>query len=42
MKQKPEIQRGYMQFTYSGPGRTRKDITGVKFIPKPNGPIHLL
>ena len=42
MKQKPEIKRGYMQFTYSGPGRTRKDITGVKFIPKANGPIHLL
>lgn len=42
MKDKPHIQRGYMQFTYSGPGRTRSDISGVKFIPKADGPIHLL
>ena len=31
-----------MQFTYSGPGRSRKEISGVKFVPKANGPIHLL
>ena len=42
MKQKPNIQRGYMQFTYSGPGRTRNDISGVKFIPKADGPIYIL
>ena len=42
MKQKPNIQRGYMQFTYSGPGRTRKDISGVKFVPKADGPVYIL
>lgn len=42
MKQKPNIQRGYMQFTYSGPGRTRKDISGVKFVPRADGPVYIL
>ena len=42
MKQKPEIIRGYMQFTYNGPSRNRENISGVKFIPKSNGPVHIL
>jgi hypothetical protein len=42
MKDKPNIKRGYMQFTYSGPGRSRNDISGVKFVPKADGPIYML
>lgn len=42
MKQKPEIKRGYMQFVYKGSGRNRSDIIGVKFIPKVDGPVHIL
>ena len=41
-KEKPNITRGYMQFTYKGPGRTRNDISGVKFIPKVDGPVYIL
>lgn len=42
LKEKPNITRGYMQFTYKGPGRTRNDISGVKFVPKADGPIYIL
>ena len=31
-----------MQFTFSGSGRERKDITGVRFIPNPNGSVCVL
>ena len=41
-KQAPPIERGYMEFTYSGPERKREFITGVRFKPHPNGPIHIL
>ena len=41
-KEAPTIQRGYMEFIYSGPDRKRENITGVRFKPNPNGPIHLL
>lgn len=41
-KQAPEIQRGYMEFTYSNPDRKRESITGVKFKPHPNGPVYIL
>ncbi len=41
-KDKPNIMRGYMQFTYKGPGRTRNDISGVKFVPKADGPVYIL
>ena len=41
-KEAPEIQRGYMEFTYNGPERKRENITGVRFKPHPNGPIHIL
>lgn len=40
--QAPEIQRGYMEFTYKNPDRKRESITGVKFKPNPNGPIYIL
>lgn len=42
IKEKPQIQRGYMQFTYNGPNRNRNNITGVRFIPKADGPVHIL
>lgn len=42
MKQKPEIKRGYMKFIYKGPGRSRNDIVGVEFVPKADGPVHIL
>ena len=42
LKEKPNILDGYMQFTYSGPGRNRENISGVKFVPKPGGPVHIL
>ena len=41
-KQTPEIQRGYMEFTYSNPDRKRESITGVRFKPHPNGPVYIL
>ena len=41
-KEAPPIQRGYMEFTYSGPERKREFITGVRFKPNPNGPIRIL
>ena len=31
-----------MEFIYSGPNRKREDITGVRFKPNPNGPVHIL
>jgi hypothetical protein len=31
-----------MEFVYSGPSRTRDCITGVRFKPNPNGPVHIL
>ena len=43
MQEKPNIKRGYMQFTYkSGSSRKREDINGVRFIPKADGPIYIL
>ena len=41
-KESPEIIRGFMEFIYSGPNRKREDITGVRFKPNPNGPVHIL
>lgn len=41
-KEAPEVQRGYMEFIYNGPERKRENITGVRFKPHPNGPIHIL
>ena len=41
-KEAPPIQRGYMRFTYNGPERNRKNITGVRFEQNPNGPVHIL
>ena len=41
-KEAPPIQRGYMEFVYSGPERKRENIIGVRFKPHPNGPIHIL
>lgn len=41
-KQAPPIQRGYMEFIYSGPERKRENITGVRFKPNPNGPVRIL
>ena len=31
-----------MEFTYGGPERKRENITGVRFKPNPNGPVHIL
>ncbi len=42
IKDKPDIERGYLEFTYKGPRREREYINGVKFIPKADGPIHIL
>ena len=41
-KQAPPIQRGYMEFIYSGPERKRENIIGVRFKPNPNGPVRIL
>lgn len=41
-KEAPSIQRGYMEFTYSGPERKRENITGVRFKPHPQGPVYIL
>ena len=38
----PEIQRGLFKFLYSNPNHKRDSITGVQFIPKPDGPIYIL
>ena len=38
----PEIQRGIFKFNYSNPNHKRESITGVQFIPKPDGPIYIL
>jgi len=31
-----------MEFIYSNPNHKRETITGVRFKPHPNGPIHIL
>jgi hypothetical protein len=31
-----------MEFVYSNPNHKRETITGVRFKPHPNGPIHIL
>lgn len=41
-KQAPPIKRGYMEFIYSGPGRKRSDISGVRFRPHKEGPVYIL
>lgn len=41
-QEKPQIQRGYMQFTYKDGSRNRNSISGVKFIPKTDGPVYIL
>lgn len=41
-KQAPPIQRGYMEFVYSGPERTRQNIVDVRFKPNPQGPVYIL
>lgn len=38
----PKIETGYMEFVYSNPNHKRETITGVRFKPHPNGPIHIL
>jgi len=38
----PKIERGYFKFNYSNPNHKRESITGVQFIPKPDGPIYIL
>ena len=41
-KEAPPIQRGYMEFIYSGPERKRENIIGVRFKPNLNGPVRIL
>lgn len=41
-KNKPDIQRGYMQFIFNGSNRERSNITGVKFVPNKNGNVYIL
>ncbi len=41
-KEAPPIQRGYMEFVYSGAERKRENIIGARFKPHPNGPVHIL
>lgn len=41
-KHVPEIERGYMKFIYKDPNHKRDSITGVKFIPNPNGNVFIL
>lgn len=42
-KQGPKIQRGDLQFIYkSGSDRSLKNISGVKWIPDPKGPIRII
>jgi len=38
----PKVETGYMEFIYSNPNHKRETITGVRFKPHPNGPIHIL
>lgn len=38
----PKIERGYFKFNYNNPNHKRESITGVQFIPKPDGPIYIL
>ena len=41
-KEAPPIQRGYMEFIYSGPERKRENIVGARFKPNPNGSVYIL
>ena len=41
-KEAPPIQRGYMEFVYSGPDRKRENIIGARFKPHPQGPVYIL
>ena len=38
----PKIDRGYMEFIYSNPNHKRESISGVRFKPHPQGPVHIL
>ena len=38
----PTIERGIFKFNYNNPSHKRESITGVQFIPKPDGPIYIL
>lgn len=38
----PKIERGYMKFLYNNPNHKRDSITGVQFVPNPQGPIHII
>lgn len=38
----PKIETGYMEFIYSNPNHKRETISGVRFKPHPNGPVHIL
>lgn len=38
----PQIERGIFKFNYSNPSHKRETITGVQFIPKPDGPVYIL
>ena len=38
----PKIETGYMEFIYSNPNHKRETISGVRFKPHPNGPIHII
>ena len=38
----PKIETGYMEFIYSNPNHKRETISGVRFKPHPDGPIHIL
>ena len=38
----PKMETGYMEFIYSSPNHKRENISGVRFKPHPNGPVHIL
>jgi len=38
----PKVETGYMEFIYSSPNHKRENISGVRFKPHPNGPVHIL
>lgn len=38
----PKIERGWMEFTYRDGSRKRDSISGVRFKPDPNGPVHII
>ena len=38
----PKVETGYMEFVYNNPNHKRETITGVRFKPHPNGPVHIL